>query len=229
MSSAVIAFFTERISSRFWSVIILSLFPIIELRGAIPVGVSLGYNQWIAYLVAFWGSSLPVPFLLLLLKPLLNLMKKMKWFKGLAVAVEDMFSEKADKIVKKALEKNGGGGKDPEKLAEKYKLIGVLLFVAIPVPLTGVWTGSAVAAFLNLDTKKALPVILFGNLSAGFIVTVFTILFGKYLDIIIDVLIVLFALLFIFFIYKLVRRMIKNKKSEKKTDKSVASTEGEQK
>ena len=221
MSEAVIAFFTERIANRFWSVIMLSLFPIIELRGAIPVGVSLGYNQWMAYLVAFIGSSIPVPFLLLLLRPLLNLMKKMKWFRGIANAVEEMFSEKADKIVKNAMEKNKGSGGNPEKLAERYKLIGVLLFVAIPVPLTGVWTGSAVAAFLDLDFKKALPVILLGNLSAGFIVTVVTILFGAYLDIIIDVLIVLFALLFILFIYKLVRHMLKNKKAATQAEAEI--------
>ena len=217
MSQAVITFFTERIASRFWSVILLSLFPIIELRGAIPVGVSLGYNQWMAYLVAFLGSSLPVPFLLLLLKPILNLLKKMKWFRGLAQAVEDIFNEKANGIVEKAVAKNKDKAKDPEKLAEKYKLIGVLLFVAIPVPLTGVWTGSAVAAFLNLDFKKALPVILLGNLSAGFIVTIFTILLGAYLNIIIDVMIVLFALLFVYFIYKVLRRIIKNKRQARKT------------
>lgn len=306
MSDAIITFFQERIANDFLSVILLAILPIIELRGAIPIGVSLGYNPWQALLIAFIGSSIPVAFLLLLLKPVLNIMKKIKIFNGIAVAVEDMFNEKAQEIAHSADKDNKKNKKQDKNniingvtintvnghttankdnknnqynlgksntvnastinivnqgtttnnnqynnldkskdsvstasnienhnttdgdstvtkkaikadrdLSLKYKLLGVFLFVAIPIPLTGVWTGSAVATFLNIDFKKAFLIILLGNLCAGLLVTLVSIFFIDYLNIIIGIIAIIFLLLLTLFIYKVAVRMWKNSKSNK--------------
>ncbi|MBQ9735098.1 MAG: small multi-drug export protein, partial [Clostridia bacterium] len=117
--------------------------------------------------LAFIGSTIVFIPIFFLLKPVLTLLKKIKWFNSLALKVEDYFKSKADETLQKQQEK---GSKS--KVSDTFiKQIGVFIFVAIPLPMTGVWTGTAIAAFLDLKFKDAVLPIVLGNLVAGLIIS----------------------------------------------------------
>ena len=129
---------------------IVSMLPLIELRGAIPLGVAINMNPWEILLISVIGNCLPVPFLILLTRPLFAWLKKAKLFSGITEKMEARVSKKADSVMKNAA-------------------FGLFLFVAIPLPGTGAWTGAMIASLFNMRMKYALPSILFGVLVAGFI------------------------------------------------------------
>ena len=133
-------------------VFFISMLPIIELRGAIPVGAGLGLPWWLTFLLAVVGNLLPVPFILLLIEKIFDFMKKHLIFPRLVRWLE----EKAGKGIKKI---------------EKHALIGLLLFVAVPLPGTGAWTGSLAAALFHLDRRYSFVSIILGVLLAGVLVT----------------------------------------------------------
>lgn len=133
------------------TVMLTAALPIIELRGAIPVGISLGLSPIHAFVLSFIGSMIPVPIILFAIRPIFNYLKKTKLFNKLVHKLTDKSLNKSTKI-------------------KKYGAWGLMLFVAIPLPGTGVWTGSLIAALLNMRFKWAFPAIFFGNLVAGIIV-----------------------------------------------------------
>ena len=138
---------------RYVLVLLVSMVPIIELRGAIPIGIGWGLKTIPTYLIGVIGNMIPVPFILLFIRAILKYMLKSERLKPIA-----------EWIYRKA-EKNTGK-------VEKYTTFGLFLFVAIPLPGTGAWTGALVAALLNIRMKYALPSIFAGVLTAGFIMTV---------------------------------------------------------
>ncbi len=186
MVEAIKQFFTNTFTNPYVATILIAMIPVVELRGAIPYMYfarlsSRGFASISkAFLTSFIGSSLVVPFLLLLLIPTINWLKKRKLFRRMAEWMERHFYKKSQKLEQKAEKKDSEdqtGEEDEEKLArrkkkiERAKYLGVFAFTAIPIPLTGVWSASAVAAFLKLDFKKSLFWILLGNLVAGIIVS----------------------------------------------------------
>ncbi|MEG2084512.1 MAG: small multi-drug export protein, partial [Clostridia bacterium] len=220
MAELIIEFFKNLLHNDILTTIIIAIFPIVELRGAIPVAISMGLTPFEALMWAWLGSSLVVPVLLLLLKPMLNWLKGYKIFYRLATGTEEMFNSKAEKIANK----HG----DTSKKSFWFKLIGVLLFVAVPAPLTGVWTGSAVAVFLGLPFLPSLIAVLLGNLFAGVIVTLLSMFFASYLDTIVLAFFALVIVLFIIFVFKLVKHMkmvdmtkFVKKEKTKKTENDV--------
>ncbi len=130
----------------------MSLLPIVELRGAIPLGVGLDMNMWLTFLLAVVGNLLPVPFLVL--------------FGGKVLRYFASF-EKFGRPFRKILEIG------ESKVAKMNKTVfwGLMAFVAVPLPGTGAWTGALIAITLNLDLKRAFPPIALGVLVAGVIVT----------------------------------------------------------
>lgn len=126
--------------------------PIIELRGAIPVGLSLGLSPLHATILSFIGSMITVPFILFTIRPMFNYLKKARMFKHMV-----------EKLTTRSINNNGSKIK-------KYSVWGLLIFVAIPLPGTGVWSGSLAAALLNMRFKWAFPAIFFGNLIAAAII-----------------------------------------------------------
>ncbi len=136
-------------------VFLISLLPIIELRGAIPVAYALGVKMLPAFLVAVLSNLIPVPFIIWLLVPVCRLLKKTKLLAWFPLWME------------KKVEKN-------RTKVEKYKKWGLFIFVAIPLPGTGAWTGAVLASFLDFKFKDAFVSILFGVLCAGVIVTALT-------------------------------------------------------
>ena len=132
-------------------VLLTAALPVIELRGAIPVGVAYGMSPIHAALVSFAGSMLPVPFILFLIRPIFNAMKK-----------TPLFENTVNRLIHKSDKKSAR--------IKKYGWVGLLIFVAIPLPGTGVWSGSLAAALLDMRFKKAFPAILVGNMIAAIIV-----------------------------------------------------------
>ena len=133
------------------AVILTAALPIIELRGAIPVGISLGLSPIHSAILSFIGSMIPVPFILFAIRPVFNALRKTK-----------LFRKVINKLTDKSLNKSGK--------IQKYGAWGLLLFVAIPLPGTGVWSGSLAAALLNMRFKWAFPAILVGNFIAGVLI-----------------------------------------------------------
>ena len=128
----------------------IAMLPILELKAAIPVGLAMGLPLWETFFIALLGASVPVPFILLLLRPFFAWCKRTKWFKPMAEKLESRFHRKSASI-------------------RKYSLLGLFVFVAVPIPTTGVWTGSGIAALLDLRMLHALPAIILGNAVAGLI------------------------------------------------------------
>lgn len=208
MTEAIIKFFEELFGNNYLTTFFIALLPIVELRGAVPVAFTMGLSWWQAFGLAYLGSSIVAPILLLLLKPILELLKKVKFFNRFATAIESMFQDKAKSIAERA------GKSDSARKEEWIKIIGVFTFVALPIPLTGVWTGTAVAVFLGVKFWKALGAILLGNFTAGVIMTLLSVFCAEYLDTILMVFFILVILLLVLFIVKIIIRMIKSKRLE---------------
>ena len=125
-------------------VFIISMIPILELRGALLVaGPLLGVPVATAIHLCIIGNIIPVPFILLLITPIFKWMKGTKTFKPMVDKLEAKAMSKSDKI-------------------EKYEFWGLVLFVGIPLPGTGAWTGSLIAALLGVKFKKAFPAVILG-------------------------------------------------------------------
>lgn len=135
---------------------LVSMVPIIELRGAIPIGVGYGLPYWVAVMVSVIGNIVPVPFIILFIRKIFMLMRK--------------WSEKLDTLVTK-LEKRAESKSD---VVQKYAFWGLFILVAIPLPGTGAWTGALVAAMLDMRLKRAFPAIALGVIGAATIVTFVT-------------------------------------------------------
>ena len=134
-------------------VVIISVLPVLELRGALPVAINLFHMEWYqAFCLAVIGNLLPVPFLLLFLESLAKVVSKVALGK---------------KLVNWVFEHTRRRG----AVIEKYERIGLMLFVAIPLPVTGAWTGSVAAFLFGLKFRYAFLSILFGVIIAGGIVT----------------------------------------------------------
>ena len=134
---------------------LISMVPVLELRGAIPVGVAGGLSPLLAMCIAIVGNLVPIPFLIVFTR------RVFKWLKTkgrIRILVEKLESRAAEK----------------SRFVLKYAWIGLCILVAIPLPGTGAWTGALVAAVLNMRLKKAMPAITLGVVIAGFIVTCVT-------------------------------------------------------
>lgn len=153
MIAAIENFLTNTLGAHF-GVIICSMLPIIELRGGIPLGMALGLPWWQSFLFAVIGNMIPVPFVLLFINHLISWMSRSK---------VKLFNKFANGLLNK-VEKN-------RAKIEKYAFWGVCFFVAIPLPVTGAWTGSMVASTIGMKFWKALLSCFFGVLIAATIVT----------------------------------------------------------
>lgn len=131
---------------------LIAAVPLIEQRGAIPYGILRGQPAWLVFLVALAGSLLPVPFILLLFNKIYQWLLKWKFFSRLV------------KHIDKKIAKNQATFKQYEELA-------LIIFIAIPLPTTGLWTGSAIAAFLKLDFKKSMICAAIGGALSAVIIT----------------------------------------------------------
>lgn len=137
---------------------ILGMMPIIEIRGAIPVGVGMGLSYFQAFLVGFVGNIIPIYFIVKYIGPVFDFLGKFKIFKIIIEWVND----KATKKIK------------GNKRLQNCTALGLYLFVAIPIPGTGAWVGSLIANILGMPIKKAVPPLILGVITAGIIVLLAT-------------------------------------------------------
>ena len=136
--------------------IFISMVPVIELRGAIPIATAHGLNFWVAIVCSIIGNLIPVPFIIIFIRKIFELMRK--------------WSVKLDKLVTKLEDR----AQKKSDVVLKYAFWGLVILVAIPLPGTGAWTGALVAAMLNMRLRKAFPAIALGVLIAAVIVSVVT-------------------------------------------------------
>ena len=159
MTEAIKQFFLETVGKEL-CVFFCSMIPIIELRGAIPMGAVFnatlgGMPFWLTYILSVAGNMLPIPFILLFIKKIIRWMSqsKVKFFNKVSNYLLNKVEKKRDKL-------------------EKYSFWGVCIFVAIPLPVTGAWTGSLVAAMIDMKFWKAFVSCLLGVMIAGVIMTI---------------------------------------------------------
>lgn len=145
------SFFGKIIWTVLWAMV-----PVIELRGAIPIGVGVGLPLWVSIVASVIGNLIPVPFIMLFIRQIFKWMRK----------VSKTFARVVDKMEQKA-------NKHRDKVT-RYGFWGLFVLVAIPLPGTGAWTGALVAAVMELRFKTALPAIFAGVIGAAVIVSVVT-------------------------------------------------------
>lgn len=135
---------------------LLSMVPVLELRGAIPIGVANGLNFWVAIGVSIIGNLLPVPFIILFIRKIFTWLRRLsRKLDGLVTRLEQRAQKKSDVVL-------------------RYAFWGLVVLVAIPLPGTGAWTGALVAAMLDMRLKRAFPAIALGVLIAGTVVAFVT-------------------------------------------------------
>jgi len=149
-------FLTNTTAGKCLFTMLVSMVPIIELRGGLPFGVALGLPYHLAFPAAVIGNIIPAPFIIVYIRRIFLMMRKYM----------PKLNNLVDKLEKKAHLKG--------KQVQKYQYLGLWLFVAIPLPGTGAWTGSLAAAFLEMRLKKAMPAVVLGVLTAGCIMLTLT-------------------------------------------------------
>ena len=145
---------TTDLNGEFILTLLVSMIPVVELRGGIPFGVAAGLPVWAAYLAAVIGNLIPVPFIVVYIRRIFMFMRQHM----------PRLNSVVDKMEQKAHLKSAA--------VLKYQYLGLAIFVAIPLPGTGAWTGALVAAFLDMRLKEAMPSIAGGVLSAGLIISI---------------------------------------------------------
>ncbi len=134
----------------------LSMVPVLELRGAIPIATAAGLELWLAICVSIIGNMVPVPFIIIFIR------KIFEWLRKLNPGFDKLvthFEQKAEKH---------------KATVDRYKFWGLFVLVAIPLPGTGAWTGALVAAMMEMRLKDAVPAIFMGVVGAGIIVAMVT-------------------------------------------------------
>lgn len=156
MAESIANFFVENLHGKIPPELIaflVSVLPILEIRGGMIAAKLLGITFWKAFVICYIGNMLPIPFILLFIRKIFNWLKKYEKTKNLIEKIELRSIRKADKV-------------------KKYRLFGLFLFVAIPLPGTGGWTGSLVADLFDIRVKNSLPIIAIGVFCAGIIMSI---------------------------------------------------------
>ena len=145
---------TGTMAGEFVWTMLVSMIPVVELRGGIPFGVAAGLPVWAAFLAAMIGNLIPVPFIIVYIRRIFQWMRRrLPRLDGLVDRLEQKAHLKGKRVTK-----------------DHY--LGLALFVAIPLPGTGAWTGSLAAAFLDMPLRKALPSVILGVLAAGLVISI---------------------------------------------------------
>ena len=192
MTEKIIEFFASLPKELY--IFVISLLPIVELRGAIPVGAAIGLPFYANYIISVVGNILPVPFILLFIPKILDFLAKFKLFRPMVLWLR----KKADKHSSKVLGEDSAEANPSESLLIEEKtvedavengqatvinsstqirkmtkgiFIALFLFVAIPLPGTGAWTGSLVASLFNLPKRWSILAVFLGVLLSGVIMT----------------------------------------------------------
>ncbi len=204
--------------------IFVSMVPIMELKGGIPFGMSEAFwgvnalDRWPAFGWAYLGCSLVVVFLYFAFVPIMRFLRKTKMFKGLANYIDNKVNSKSKQINQDEnqttanVEKSQGSIK-PSAKSMAYKMLGVFIFTAIPLPLTGVWMGTCLAVALGLNFWQTMLSVQVGNLVAGIIISTICVIFPQFTHWLIYIFLILVLAVFIYELIK--RKIVKNKQENK--------------
>lgn len=136
--------------------LLISMVPVVELRGAVPIAYGNGVNIWVAVAVSVIGNLVPVPFIIIFIRKIFELIRRfMPRLDGLVTKLENRAKSKSDVVM-------------------RYAFWGLFILVAIPLPGTGAWTGALVAAMLDMRLRSAFPAIALGVIAAGIVVAFIT-------------------------------------------------------
>lgn len=147
----ILEFFTDKMPGEL-TAFFISLMPILEIRGGMIASRVLELPFLKAFLICYLGNMVPLPFIILFIRKIFEYLRRFSFFKKIIEKLELKTEKNKDKIL-------------------RYEFWGLLLFVAIPLPGTGGWTGALMAALLDIRLKKSLPIIALGVLIAGFIMS----------------------------------------------------------
>lgn len=148
---AIMGFLQDKIPEELVAFVI-SLCPILECRGGMIAARLMEIPFWKAFLICYLGNMLPIPFIILFIRKIFEFLRRFGFFEKIITRLEAKTEKNRDKVL-------------------RYKSWGLLIFVAIPLPGTGGWTGALMAALLDIRFKRSLPIIAFGVLIAGFIMS----------------------------------------------------------
>lgn len=158
MAETLAQFFVELFQDKIppeLTIFIVSLLPILELRGGMIAARLLKVSFLRAFLICYLGNMLPIPFIILFIKKIFEFLRRFPFFEKIITKLEAKTERNKEKVL-------------------RYKSWGLLIFVAIPLPGTGGWTGALMAALLNIDFKRSLPIIALGVFIAGLIMSFVT-------------------------------------------------------
>lgn len=156
MTETLAAFFIDLFGNKIpaeLTAFVVSLLPVLELRGGLIVASILDIELWKAFIICYIANIIPIPFIILFIKKIFEFLRKFKGFDKFISKLEAKTEKNKDKVM-------------------QYKQWGLLLFVAIPLPGTGGWTGALFAALLDMDIKKSFPIIALGVFIAGVIMAI---------------------------------------------------------
>lgn len=196
LSEQIIEFLREYIYNDYLLLFVVSAIPLIEMRGAVLLAASMGGNAIVKSLICWAGSSVVCPLIILTFRPIVDKLKATKAFSGLAVRVDGIVRKRADKNLK--VQETG-------RKAAKRKYLLLFAFVAIPLPLTGVWSGSAISCFMEGGYFKKTASVVLGNLVATMLMTVIASLAKEYVNLLLIVFLLVVAFCVLLTVYKLVR------------------------
>ena len=174
---------------------LLSVLPLIEVRGAVPVGIAMDVNPFLCIFISSLFGTLSVIPNMIFIEPFIDKLKKTKLFCKAISSFEIDITNKAKKIDKKHF----------------GKYFGIFSFVALPLPFTGGYTGSTIAVFMNLKFWYSVLAIFLGNICASSLLTILSIYFKEQIDIIILVLTILVLFSLLIYIYKMIASKLKLK------------------
>lgn len=150
----IMAFLQDKVPEELVAFLI-SLCPVLECRGGMIASRLMEIPFVKAFLICYIGNMLPIPFIILFIRKIFEFLRKFKFFEKIVTKLEAKTEKNKEKVM-------------------RYEAWGLLLFVAIPLPGTGGWTGALMAALLDIRFKRALPIIAIGVLIAGFIMSALT-------------------------------------------------------
>lgn len=147
----ILEFFTDKMPAEL-TAFIISLMPVLEIRGGMIAARLLELPFWKAFLICYAGNMIPIPFIILFIRNIFKFLRRFGFFRKIIDKLEKKTERNKEKVL-------------------KYEAWGLLLFVAVPLPGTGGWTGALMAALLDIRLKKSFPIIALGVLIAGFIMS----------------------------------------------------------
>jgi uncharacterized membrane protein len=154
LADFLVSLFRDKIPNEL-IVFIVSMIPVLELRGGMIAARLLGVNLLPAFAISFVGNMVPIPFILIFIRKIFQFLRDKKGFSKIIEKLEIRSMRQSEKV-------------------KRWREWGLLLFVAIPLPGTGGWTGALIAALIDMRIKKSLPIIAVGVFIAGFIMAVLT-------------------------------------------------------